>query len=150
MTTRILFVCLGNICRSPTAEAVFRALSVGYDVHIDSCGTSNWHVGEPAYGPMQAQAQARGYDLSPLRARQLCTADFTQFDMIIAMDRDNLKDIEACQPKGSTAQLHLMSSFAPNAGFVDMPDPYYTRNFDQVVDFTELAARGVLDYIPAQ
>ncbi|MCK8465348.1 low molecular weight phosphotyrosine protein phosphatase [Aliiroseovarius sp. S1339] len=147
MTHRILFVCLGNICRSPTAEGVFRALAAAHptlSVEIDSAGTSNWHIGDPPYGPMQQAAQARGYDLSSLRARQFQPADFDRFDLIIGMDDSNLTDIEQMRPKGSDTRVELFTAFAPDTGMDHVPDPYFTRNFDETLDLVEAAARGLI------
>lgn len=141
MPTRILFVCLGNICRSPAAEGVFRALVP--EVKTDSAGTSSWHVGEPPYGPMQAAAQARGLDISDLRARQFSVADFDAFDLIIAMDADNLQTIEAQRPAGNDTPLHLFTDYASGSGADHVPDPYYTRDFDGCLDLIEHAARGL-------
>ena len=101
--TRVLFVCLGNICRSPAAEGVMRALAdrAGADLTLDSAGTSDWHIGDAPYGPMQAAAERRGYDLAPLRARQAVAADFDRFDLIVAMDAKNRADLEALRPAGN-------------------------------------------------
>ncbi|MCU4653169.1 low molecular weight phosphotyrosine protein phosphatase [Roseibacterium sp. SDUM158016] len=132
--TRILCVCLGNICRSPTAEAVLGAHLPG--VEIDSAGTGGWHVGEPPYGPAIRAAAARGYDLSAQRARQVSPSDFGQFDLILAMDCQNLADLRDLDP-GSTAQLAL---FLEPLGGGDVPDPYYTRDFDGALDLIERAA----------
>ena len=147
MTHRILFVCLGNICRSPTAEGVFRALAADnptLNVEIDSAGTSDWHVGDPPYGPMQQAAQARGYDLSPLRARQFQPADFDRFDLIVGMDDSNMSDIERMRPQGADTRVELFTTFAPDTGMDHVPDPYYTRNFDETLDLVEAAARGLI------
>lgn len=141
MTTRILFVCLGNICRSPTAEGVFRTLAP--DTETDSCGTSGWHIGEPPYGEMQRAALARGYDLSDLRARQFTPDDFTSFDLIIAMDASNLDAIEAQRPAGNTTPVRLFTDYAPESGMDHVPDPYYTRDFDGALDLIEKAAQGL-------
>lgn len=141
MTNRILFVCLGNICRSPAAEGVARALLPG--VEIDSAGTSDWHVGEAPYGPMQAAARARGIDLSPLRARQFAAADFHAFDLILAMDDKNLRTIEALRPAGSATPVRLFTDYAPETGADHVPDPYYTRDFDGALDLIEAAAAGL-------
>lgn len=141
MTTRILFVCLGNICRSPAAEGVFRHLAPEFPT--DSCGTSDWHVGEPPYGPMQAAARARGYDLSGLRARQFGPDDFGRFDLIIAMDARNLRDIEAQRPRGSATPARLFTDYAPERGMDHVPDPYHTRDFDGTLDLIEAAAHGL-------
>ncbi|SDI35085.1 low molecular weight protein-tyrosine-phosphatase [Salipiger marinus] len=152
MTHRILFVCLGNICRSPSAEAVVRALAAerGLDLQLDSAGTGDWHAGEPPYGPMQRAAWARGYDLSALRARQVTAEDFRRFDLILAMDRANLADLRALRPGDATAALRLFTEAAPGtAGGADVPDPYFTRDFDGALDLIETAARGLLDQLSA-
>lgn len=141
MTSRILFVCLGNICRSPAAEGVARALLP--DLEIDSAGTSDWHVGEPPYGPMQRAARARGIDLSALRARQFVAEDFHSFDLILAMDGNNLSAIEALRPAGAGGQVRLFTDYAPETGADHVPDPYYTRDFDGALDLIEAAAQGL-------
>jgi protein-tyrosine phosphatase len=134
--SHILCVCLGNICRSPTAEVVLRAALPALEV--DSAGTGGWHIGKPPYGPMQAAARARGYDLSPLRARQVSRADFDTFDLILAMDRDTLADLRAMAPEGG-ARLAL---FLDPLGGGDVPDPYYTRDFDGALRLIEQAAKA--------
>jgi len=141
MTTRILFVCLGNICRSPAAEGVFRSLAP----HLlsDSAGTGDWHIGAPPYGPMQAAARARGIDISDLRARQFETADFARFDLIIAMDADNIAAITALRPSGNTTPVQLLTDYSPDANAGHVPDPYYTRDFDGTLDLIETCARGL-------
>ena len=141
MTTRILFVCLGNICRSPAAQGVFRSFAP--DTVIDSAGTSGWHLGEPPYGPMKEAARARGHDLSDLRARRFGPADFDSFDLIVAMDGKNLRAIEAQRPKGNATPVTLFTDYAPEAGADHVPDPYYTRDFDGALDLIEACARGL-------
>ncbi len=143
MTSRILFVCLGNICRSPAAEAVFRSLETGAEA--DSAGTAGWHVGKPPYSPMQEAALARGYDLSKLRARQFQSGDFARFDLIVGMDQNNVADIEALRPVGNTTPLRLLTDFAPDSGMDHVPDPYYTRDFGGALDLIETASRGLAD-----
>ncbi|MEM9971036.1 MAG: low molecular weight protein-tyrosine-phosphatase [Pseudomonadota bacterium] len=138
---RILAVCLGNICRSPTAEAVLRAQVPGAE--IDSAGTSNWHIGDAPYPPAVEAAAARGYDLTPLRARQVTAEDFHRFDLILAMDAKNLSDLQAMRPSGARAEVRLMLSYAPVAGQTDVPDPYYTRDFEGALDLIEAAADGL-------
>ncbi|WP_299938288.1 low molecular weight protein-tyrosine-phosphatase [uncultured Pelagimonas sp.] len=149
MTTRILFVCLGNICRSPSAEAVTRRMAEkrGVDIDIDSAGTGAWHVGEPPYGAMQQAALARGYDMSSLRARQVNKADFTDFDLIVAMDADNLANLRHEQPPGATAELVLFTDHVPQTGADHVPDPYYTRDFDGALDLIEQCAVAFLDQL---
>lgn len=132
---RILFVCLGNICRSPAAEGIMRALAP--DLHLDSAGTGGWHVGDPPYPAMQAAAAARGLDISMSRARQFSVADFDAFDLIVAMDRQNLADIEKLRPKGHPVPVRSMAA-------KDVPDPYYTRDFDGCLDMLADASRSLL------
>lgn len=141
---RILFLCLGNICRSPAAEGVFRKLAAeaGLAVGVDSAGNGDWHAGEPPYGPMQGAARARGYDLAALRARQIRAADFSEFELILAMDSQNLRDARRIAPKGARAELRL---FLQNEkGSQDVPDPYYTRDFDGCLDLIEAGARRLI------
>ena len=146
MSHRILFVCLGNICRSPNAEGVLRAKAeaMGMTIDIDSAGTGDWHVGEPPYGPMQQAARARGYDLSPLRARQVTAQDFHDFDRIIAMDDSNLSNLSRIQPTGARATVALFTDYAAQTGADHVPDPYYTRDFDGCLDLVEQCAEGLL------
>lgn len=139
---RILFVCLGNICRSPAAEGVVREMAPGWD--LDSCGTGGWHVGEAPYGPMQQAARARGYDLSNLRARQFQPADFARFDLILCMDRQNLGEVEAQRPEGAQTPVRLFTDYAPEMGADKVPDPYYTRDFDGALDLIEACAKGLI------
>ena len=148
MTYRILFVCLGNICRSPTAEAVTRAKAQqrGFDLVLDSAGTGDWHVGKPPYGPMQAAVSARGYDLSSLRARQVGRKDFAAFDLIIAMDDDNVADLRGLNPE---AAVRAFTDFAPERGATHVPDPYFTRDFDGALTLIESCADGLLDWLDA-
>ncbi len=145
MTHRILFVCLGNICRSPSAEGVFRAQAPHH--HADSAGTSDWHIGNPPYGPMIAAAEARGIRLNDLRARQFVSDDFDQFDMIIGMDAKNIAGIEALRPVGNTTPVRLLTDFAPNSGADHVPDPYYTRDFDAALDLIEVAVEGLIAHL---
>ncbi len=138
---RVLFVCLGNICRSPAAEVVFRTMAP--DVITDSAGTAGWHVGKPPYGPMQVAAETRGYDLSDRRARQFQRDDFNRFDLIIAMDDANQRDTEALRPEGAATPVRLFTDYALESGMDHVPDPYYTRDFDGTLDLIERAARGL-------
>lgn len=141
MTTRILFVCLGNICRSPAAEGVFRALAPQVDT--DSAGTANWHTGNAPYGPMQTAAIARGIDISDLRARQFVAEDFTHFDLIIAMDSNNLHDIERLRPGGNQTPVRLFTDYLSDADADHVPDPYYTRDFDGALDLIDQSAKAL-------
>lgn len=148
MTHRVLFVCLGNICRSPTAEAVFAQMAVaqGLKVQVDSAGTSGWHIAEPPYGPMQEAAHRRGYDLSPLRARQFVAQDFEGFDLIIVMDQANLKAVNAQRPAENTTPVVRFLDYG-QTGQGDVPDPYYTRDFDLTLDLVEQASAGLMAYL---
>lgn len=147
MTTRILFVCLGNICRSPTAHGVFQALAdqAGADVYVESAGTGGWHVGDPPDRRAAAEAAARGYDLSALRAQQVTRADFARFDRIIAMDHANLMALERMRPIDSTTRVELFLGYAKDVDRNEVPDPYYEGGFDLVLDLVEAASRGLLD-----
>ncbi|TCP63047.1 protein-tyrosine phosphatase [Rhodovulum bhavnagarense] len=148
MTTRILFVCLGNICRSPTAEGVFAALAAraGAAVEIDSAGTGGWHVGDSPDARAQAAAMARGYDLGGLRARQVLPEDFERFDLILAMDRSNMAALEQMRPAGNATPVRLFLDYADST-YEEVPDPYYDGGFNLVLDLVEQAARGVLTEI---
>lgn len=146
---RILFVCLGNICRSPTAEAVFRqqlrAAGLDTQVVVDSAGTSDWHVGKPPDTRTRLAAQRRGYDLTALRGRQVQVEDFSRFDLILAMDASNLAQLLALQPADAHAQLDLYLRRYQLA-LDEMPDPYHggEEGFEQVVDLAEQAAACLL------
>ncbi len=145
MTHRILFVCLGNICRSPAAEGAFRARAPHHAT--DSAGTSGWHIGDPPYGPMQDAARARGLNLGDLRARKFIAADFDRFDLIIGMDDNNIADIEALRPPGNKTPVRLLTDFAPETGADHVPDPYYTRDFDGALDLIETAVNGLKTHL---
>lgn len=147
MTRSILFVCLGNICRSPTAEAVFRAKAHGRGLHIDSAGTSGWHDGKPSDARSSAEARRRGYDMSAIRSRKVTQSDFDRFDLIIAMDEHNLRDLQSIQPEGSNARVELFLPFAPDLNRDEVPDPYYEDNFAEVFDMIETASEALLDSI---
>jgi protein-tyrosine phosphatase len=146
----VLFVCMGNICRSPTAEAVFRQIVAtaggGVRVHVDSAGTHDYHVGDPPDRRAQVAAARRGYDLSALRARQLVPDDFARFDLVLFMDERNRRDAAHILPAMPRAQLALLLDFAPELGRREVPDPYYggPQGFEDVLDLAEAAARGLL------
>lgn len=148
--TRVLFVCLGNICRSPTAHGVFAALvkrgGLAESIEVDSCGTGGWHVGEPPDPRATMEAGARGYDLRPLRARQLRADDFRRFDYILAMDASNLAELQAVRPAGFSGHLGLFLEFAPGREQREVPDPYYggDEGFAHVLDLVEEASEGLL------
>ena len=127
MTASILFVCLGNICRSPLAEAAFRleAERMGLDVEIDSAGTADWHVGRPPDPRAQAVAAKNGAEISHMRARQVIAEDFRRFRHIVALDSKNLANLRALQPADGTAELSLLLDHAPGRGGEAVADPYY-------------------------
>jgi len=135
--TSVLFVCLGNICRSPTAEAVFRARAGHADIKIDSAGTGAWHAGTPPDPRSRAEGERRGYSFVGQAARKVTVEDFYDFDFILAMDASNLSDLKNVQPKNGTAHLSL---FLPDGS--DVPDPYYggPDGFSRVVDLIESAS----------
>lgn len=147
---KILFVCLGNICRSPCAEAVLRqkACEAGLDLVIDSAGTGDWHVGKPPYAPMQAAASKRVYDLSSLRARQFDRTDFERFDLIVAMDGENLGNLAPLRPSGECTPAVLFTSFYDGTQTF-VPDPYYTEDYDGTLDLIEACSDGLVRYIQA-
>ncbi len=147
MAQRILFVCLGNICRSPAAEAATRTLAErrGMKLTLDSAGTAGWHTGKPPYGPMQQAAAASGIDMSDLRARQFAARDFLNFDLIIGMDHENIANINALRPANNITPVRLFTDFAPESGADHVPDPYYTRDFAGCLDLIIKASSGLLD-----
>lgn len=153
---RVLFVCLGNICRSPTAEAVFRHLvraeAPDIEVTIASAGLGDWHIGEPPDRRSQAAALRRGVDMSAQRARQFDDEDFSRFDLILAMDRENLDALQRRAPGQHRRRVRLFLEFAEQRDVDEVPDPYYggQAGFERVLDLTEVAARGLLDYLRRQ
>jgi protein-tyrosine phosphatase len=146
----VLFVCTGNICRSPTAEGVFRKLvaqaGLGERIGTDSAGTHGYHVGEPPDPRAQAVAAKRGYDLSVLRARRIERADFQRFDLILAMDHDHHAILSRMAPAAASHKLRLMMSYARRFRESEVPDPYYggPQEFERVLDMLEDAAQGLL------
>ncbi len=146
---RILFVCLGNICRSPMAEGVFRAVARerGLDVDIDSAGTSAWHVGEAPDPRAQAAAAANGVDISALRGRQAKAADMEDFDLILAMDEENLRDLQRLAGPRNAGKVKLFLDYAPDRPEREVPDPYYggEAGFAHVLNLLRAAAEGLAD-----
>ena len=149
MTVRVLFVCLGNICRSPLAEAAFRAEAarIGLDATADSAGTGDWHRGEPPDRRAIAAARRNGVDISHLRARQVRPEDFGSFDLIVALDRDNLADLKALRPVEGHAELSLLLDHVPGREGQAVADPYYggDSHFDITWRDVAEAAKALAD-----
>jgi protein-tyrosine phosphatase len=154
-TVSICFICLGNICRSPTAEGVMRRLvdeaKLAERILIDSAGTGDWHVGEPPDERAQVAAGRRGYELAALRGRQIAVADFERFDLLIAMDDKNIAALRRVCPVEQRDKIHLLMEFIPEAdsrwnGTREIVDPYFggTEGFEQVLDQCEAACRGLI------
>lgn len=149
MTHRVLFVCLGNICRSPLAEAAFRAEAarLGLDAEADSAGTGGWHRGEPPDRRAIAAARRNGVDISHLRARQVQRDDFERFDRIVALDGDNLADLRTLQTAGGLARLSLLLDHVPGREGEAVADPYYGNDRDFDITWRDVAegARALTD-----
>jgi protein-tyrosine phosphatase len=147
---RVLMVCLGNICRSPTAEGVLRHLAAKeapqLALEIDSAGTADYHIGAPPDLRSQRAALRRGIDISGIKARQVAADDFARFDLILAMDAENLRELQAMRPRNSHASVKLFLEYAPDSALRDVPDPYYrdAAAFEEVLDLTTAASRGLL------
>jgi len=147
---RVLFVCLGNICRSPTAHGVFRQMvenaGLADQVSVDSAGTAAWHIGKSPDQRSARHAALRGYDLSPLRARQAVADDFYQFDYVLAMDKENLLNLQQICPAAPVEPRLLLADFAQSFNQLEVPDPYYggDAGFEQVLDLVEDACQGLL------
>lgn len=146
---RVLFVCLGNICRSPTAEAIFRQrlqqAGLAERIEVDSAGTGDWHVGKAPDSRTQEAAKRRGYDLTSLRGRQVSADDFARFDLVLAMDAANLGDLQRLRPARAKGELDLyLRRFGLAEG--EVPDPYYggSEGFEQVLDLLEQASDALL------
>lgn len=146
----VLMVCMGNICRSPTAHGVFRQLVIAEGlvdrVLVDSAGTHAYHVGESPDSRAQRAALSRGVHLGDLRARAVAANDFERFDYVLAMDRDNYERLSAMCPNEYAPRLRLFLEFAPQLSEREVPDPYYggSRGFEHVLDLVEAASRGLL------
>ena len=147
MVFKILTVCTGNICRSPSAEVILRqqiaAAGLDREVEVDSAGTADYHIGEPPSDPAVRLAARRGYDLTALRARQVAREDFEIFDLMLPMDRGHLSRLTRLQPAGSKCRLHLFLEVLPQAG-PDLPDPYYRGDpdYERMLDLIEAAVPG--------
>jgi protein-tyrosine phosphatase len=147
---KVLFVCMGNICRSPTAHGVFRQLvreaGLADRIEVDSAGTHAYHVGNPPDPRAQAVAQGRGVAMDDLRARQARPEDFLEYDYVLAMDQDNYHGLSAICPRGQERRIGLFLDYAPQLRVREVPDPYYggPQGFERVFDLVEAAARGLL------
>lgn len=150
MSVKVLFVCLGNICRSPTAEGVFQKLvtdaGLTKRIQIDSAGTANWHQGRAPDPRTVAAAKRRNIDLSVLRARAVKTSDFNEFDYVLAMDKNNLSDLQQLKPADYAGHLGLFLAFGSQSEYLEVPDPYHggSEGFELVLDLVEDAAAGLL------
>ena len=146
---RILFVCLGNICRSPSAEGVFRRIAREHGLldrlEVDSCGTGSWHIGKPPDARAMEAASRRGIDISDLRARQISEQDLDRFDYVLVMDRQNLADVRAIWRQNGGTEPELFLGYS-KTGRDEVPDPYFggEDGFEQVLDLIEDAARGLI------
>jgi protein-tyrosine phosphatase len=154
--TRVLFVCMGNICRSPTAEAVVRELArreaADIALQVNSAGTHDYHAGDPPDERSIAAARRRGYDLTTLRARIIDASDFKRFDLVVAMDEEVHGRLSRIAPPAYASRLALFMDFAPAVGRRDVPDPYYggAAGFEDVLDLVEEGARGLLARLAAR
>jgi protein-tyrosine phosphatase len=150
---RVLFVCMGNICRSPTAEGIFRAqvreAGLSNLIATDSAGTHGYQVGEPPDHRAIEAAARRGIDITDLRARRVQAEDFRRFDLVLAMDRENLGQLNRLCPRDAVERPRLFMDFAPHIEARDVPDPYYggADGFEHVLDLVEEASRGLLDHL---
>ena len=153
MSIGVLFVCLGNICRSPAAQGILeqKISQAGLDgkIHVDSCGTAAFNVGKAPDARSQAASLRAGYDISGQIARQICDEDYERFDYVIAMDRINLTNVEAWAPKDYRGEIQLFMNYCKNGGNTQIPDPYYKEAdaFDAVIASLEKAASGLLEHI---
>lgn len=150
---RVLFICMGNICRSPTAHGIFRhkLAESGLDtaIDVDSAGTHGFHVGGPPDRRAVAILAEQGIDISDLRSRQVTLSDFASFDYIVAMDEDNYEHLRALSPESAVERIHRLMDFAPDFGDGEVPDPYYggSSGFERVCDLVEAGTEGFLAHL---
>jgi len=149
MKTKILFVCMGNICRSPTAEGSFRSIVLKQKLsdffEIDSAGTHAYHIGNPPDSRSQQTARKYGIDLSNQKARQVHEIDFYYYDYIIAMDTDNIQILRSIRPADSQSQIKLLLDYLPDTSFQSVPDPYFEGKFDEVFEMIYAACASFLE-----
>lgn len=151
--TAVLFVCMGNICRSPTAEGVFRSVvekrQLGGRFLIDSAGAIDYHAGSPPDARAIVHAAKRGYDLSALRARQITAGDFDRFDFVLAMDKENLRTLESMSPSRCRHKIELLLEYGRDFGGAEVPDPYYggAKDFERALLMIEDGCNGLLDFL---
>jgi protein-tyrosine phosphatase len=148
---RILFVCLGNICRSPMAEAVFRHQVAEADlqdvIQVDSAGTGSWHIGKPPHEGTRRILRQKGIDDTGMRARQTRSEDFHQFNYVVAMDASNMSNLHTLAPAVHKAELIRLLDLLPDSKVKDVPDPYYTGNFEEVYELVDAACERLLTYV---
>ncbi len=150
---KVLFVCTGNICRSPTAEGVFKSAvekaGLADRIKSDSAGTGDYHIGEAPDPRAQSAALGRGYDLSPLCARQVRVRDFSEFDYVLAMDETHLRQLKQLSPPEHADKVRLFMEFAGEGAAREVPDPYYggAQGFERVLDMAEQASKGLLEHL---
>ena len=149
MKTKVLFVCMGNICRSPTAEGIFRSILLKQELsdffEIDSAGTHAYHIGNPPDSRSQKTARKHGVDLSNQRARKIHESDFFYYDYIIAMDTDNIEILRSICPANSQSQIKLLLDYLPDSSFQSVPDPYFEGKFDEVFETVHAACTSFLE-----
>ncbi|UJF35417.1 low molecular weight protein-tyrosine-phosphatase [Paenibacillus hexagrammi] len=149
--SKVLFVCLGNICRSPMAEAVFRSkvkeAGLERQIDIDSAGTGDWHLGEPPHEGTRSILKSHGISYDGMKSRLVKTEDFNDYTYIIAMDASNIRNLQTFAPDSYSASIHKLLEFAPDASNGDVPDPYYTGNFNEVFEMVDESCERLLAYI---